>query len=176
MNNFDTAIEMVLKHEGGYVDNPADRGGPTNFGVSTPVLEAYLSEQKTPWYTVEHLTVETARDIYKKNYWDSLGLDAIGDTCLASICLDLAVLRGVPSLVRAIQVGCLVWPLDGIMGPSTRTAFLALATQNPQKLSLGLVLHCQALCADFVTKNPGQLQFLNGWILRTQDLIRMIQE
>ena len=59
---FPDAVERVLAREGGYSDNPADRGGRTNFGISSG---AY------PDLDVSKLTREQAKEIYKRDYWQA---------------------------------------------------------------------------------------------------------
>ena len=45
--NFEKALELVLHHEGGYVDHPKDPGGATNYGVTKKVYELYLGREST---------------------------------------------------------------------------------------------------------------------------------
>ena len=46
-DNFEKALELVLHHEGGYVDHPKDPGGATNYGVTKKVYERYLGRECT---------------------------------------------------------------------------------------------------------------------------------
>ena len=55
---FDHCIELVLGHEGGYVDDPNDAGGETNWGISK---RAYKDVD------IKNLTKEEAKAIYKKD-------------------------------------------------------------------------------------------------------------
>mgnify|MGYP001593112728 CR=1 FL=1 len=83
--NFDRAIEFILKKEGGYVNDPQDPGGETNFGISK---KAY------PNLDIKNLTEGQAREIYKKDYWDKAGCEVMAwPDCL--IQLDTAVNMGV---------------------------------------------------------------------------------
>ena len=66
MTNFQEAIKFVLKWEAGYVNNPTDPGGETNFGIS---------KRKYPAVDIKNLTVAGAMEIYKRDYWDLFGLD-----------------------------------------------------------------------------------------------------
>jgi len=79
------AIERLLAREGGYSDNAADRGGKTNFGISS---KAY------PNLDVSKLTREQAADIYKRDYWDAIGADQL-DPAVREIAFDAAVNHGV---------------------------------------------------------------------------------
>lgn len=82
---FPDAVERLLAREGGYSDNPADRGGKTNFGISS---KAY------PNLDVSKLTRDQARDIYKRDYWDAIGADQL-DPSVREIAFDAAVNHGV---------------------------------------------------------------------------------
>jgi len=90
MADFRTAIELVLKHEGGYTAGLAgDPGGETNFGIS---------KRQYPKLDIKNLTKEAAIEIYRKDYW----ADWMGelDQQLANCLLDSAVNQGVGTMVR----------------------------------------------------------------------------
>ena len=59
--SFDEIIDITLKHEGGYVHDPKDLGGETNFGIA---------KRFYPDVDIKNLTKEEAKEIYKKDYWD----------------------------------------------------------------------------------------------------------
>lgn len=79
--NFEKAIEFVLKWEGGYVNNPHDPGGETNWGIS---------KRSYPHLDIKGLTKEQAIAIYKKDYWEKCGCDKL-DYPLDIIVFDTAV-------------------------------------------------------------------------------------
>ena len=85
MADFDRAITFVLAQEGGYVNDPNDPGGETNFGISK---RAY------PDVDIAGLTAEAAKGIYKRDYWDVLLLDSRSYADAVAI-LDTAVNMGV---------------------------------------------------------------------------------
>lgn len=89
--SFDRAIEFILREEGGYVNNPADPGGETKYGISK---RAYPNED------IAGLTVEKAKAIYRRDYWSPLGLDSV-KYGPALVLLDCAVNQGVK---RAMQI------------------------------------------------------------------------
>ena len=70
MTLFDAAIRSVLKHEGGYVNNPRDPGGETNWGISK---RAY------PSLDIRNLTREAAIEIYRRDYWSKVPADLPDD-------------------------------------------------------------------------------------------------
>lgn len=67
--NLSAALDWIIKAEGGYVNNPADPGGETNFGVTARFL-ATLTEYCL--VAVKDLTEEQARAIYQKYFWDAM--------------------------------------------------------------------------------------------------------
>ena len=67
-SNYEKCLDIVLKHEGGFVNHPKDPGGATNRGITKRVLEAWLKREVTI-DEVKNLSLETAQDIYKKQYW-----------------------------------------------------------------------------------------------------------
>ena len=89
--NFNRAFTFVVGEEGGYVNNPADPGGETKFGISK---RAY------PDLDIANLTLEQAKAIYHKDYWDTLALDM--RPYGAALCLfDCGVNQGV---ARALEL------------------------------------------------------------------------
>lgn len=60
------AINFVLPQEGGYVNDPDDSGGETNFGIS---------KRKYPEVDIKNLTDVSAMAIYRRDYWDRNNLD-----------------------------------------------------------------------------------------------------
>lgn len=89
--SFDEALRMVLAAEGGYSNNPADRGGATNLGISS---------RAHPGVDVRSLTPEKAAHIYKTQYWDAIGADRLPrETAL--VAFDAAVNHG-PQVARSL--------------------------------------------------------------------------
>lgn len=109
--SFDVAIDRVLAHEGGYVNNPRDPGGETNWGISK---RAY------PSVNIRTLTREGAKAIYRRDYWDAVRGDEL-PACVAFQVFDVAVNHGVSRAVKFLQeaVGVLV---DGRLGALTMAA------------------------------------------------------
>jgi len=90
---FQKAMSFIIPHEGKYSDNPADRGGPTNYGISKVALEDYLG-RKVSDADVKNMSRDTAMQIYKKKYWDAIGADRL-DPHAAIVAFDTAVQHGV---------------------------------------------------------------------------------
>lgn len=93
MAAFEPAIELVLKHEGGYTAGlPDDPGGETNFGIS---------KRAFPELDIKNLTREQAIDVYKENYWKRY-MEVQEDQRVANCFLDCAVNQG-PSAASNIN-------------------------------------------------------------------------
>jgi len=109
--NFDIAFEKLIGHEGGYVNDPKDRGGETNFGISK---KAYPGED------ILNMTLERAKLLYRRDYWGPAGCDLVPDSVKFHV-FDMAVNSGVVAAIKNIQrtVGV---PVDGVFGPQTLQA------------------------------------------------------
>ncbi len=84
VNNLRLSLAFTLKHEGGYVNNPNDRGGETNWGIS---------KKNHPNEDIKNMTPERASDIYAQDYWMPAGCDALPYPYCAVV-FDTAVLHG----------------------------------------------------------------------------------
>lgn len=113
MSSFDDAFTALIGNEGGYVNNPADPGGETNFGITkrVAVVNGYTGPMKS-------LSLETAKSIAKKVYWDPLHLDEF-DPRIAFQLFDTNYNGG--QTVRWAQ-GAAGAAVDGKMGPMTIAA------------------------------------------------------
>lgn len=105
---FEQAVEVVLKHEGGYVFHPKDPGGETNFGISK---RAY------PYLKIKELTRDDAIEIYRSDYWNRIGIDQLPSEIRLMV-FDTAVNMGPARAIGFLQavVGAKV---DGNFGPET---------------------------------------------------------
>lgn len=90
---FDSAIGEVLRAEGGFVDDPVDRGGATKYGISQ---KAY------PKLDIANLTEAQARELYKRDYWDKIDADALPES-LREVAFDAAVNQGVGWTRKALK-------------------------------------------------------------------------
>lgn len=109
--NFEIAIEIVLKFEGGYVNNPNDPGGETKYGISK---RAY------PEIDIRQLDREGAINIYKNDYWIPLMCDEISSPLRLAL-FDCGVNQGVLRASKLLQELVKV-KIDGKIGPKTMAA------------------------------------------------------
>jgi lysozyme family protein len=91
---FEKALKFVLKWEGGYVNNPNDKGGATNKGITQNTYNAWLQSKKQNLKDVRHITDEEVRQIYYNNYWLKAGCDKMSEK-FAILAFDTAVNMGV---------------------------------------------------------------------------------
>lgn len=126
--HFDRALALVLKHEGGYVDHPADPGGATNLGVTQATLTAHRARPVTK-AEVRALTRAEAAAIYRRRYWDVVRGDELPPGLDLAV-FDLAVNSG-PGRAAKILQRALGVPQDGAIGPVTLSV---LARADPAVL------------------------------------------
>ena len=124
MNNFDYAFEETLGLEGGYSDDPDDRGGVTNYGITQATLEDALKRFVISGIThVSQLTLVLAKAIYKTDYWNRIRLNQIYNIYIAAEIFDTAVNMGRKAAIIIVQkaLNYLGENLieDGIIGPRT---------------------------------------------------------
>lgn len=74
--NFPESLSRVLKHEGGYTNDPQDRGGPTNWGITIEDARMYWKPNATA-SDVRAMPLEIAKGIYRTKYWDRMKCDQL---------------------------------------------------------------------------------------------------
>jgi lysozyme family protein len=159
-SNFDACFAKVIKSEGGYVNDPADRGGETNLGVTIGAWGAYLNRAIQPG-EMKALTVDIVKPFYKSMYWDKVRGDDLPVGVDYAV-FDFAVNAGVGRAAKFLQraVGALD---DGAIGPGT----LALvAKTTPGKLLDNFAEQKEAFYNTLADNNPTQQKFLKGWLAR----------
>lgn len=107
-DNFQTCLDHVLRHEGGYVNHPNDPGGETNFGIS---------KRSYPNENIRGMTKKRAGEIYKRDYWDAVRGDDL-PYGLDLVAFDAAVNSGVSRGAKWVQ-GAVGAQQDGKIGPAT---------------------------------------------------------
>lgn len=165
----DDIINVILKYEGGYTNDPADHGGATNFGITAADYGAWLGRNgpATP-EEVQAMSVDTARAIYRKKYIADPGFDRIADDVLRLVVVDSGVLFGTARATRWLQaeVGAAV---DGVFGDETAGG---VAQYNePKKLARRVLGRRFAAIASIVKADTTQIKFLGGWTNRAVKLL-----
>ncbi len=122
---FDEAFKIVIGHEGGYVNDLKDPGGETKYGISK---RAYPDED------IKSLTLERAKQLYKRDYWDKVRADGLPKQIRLAV-FDAAVNSGVRQSILWLQRAVTVND-DGIIGPATTRAILAA---DPYKVASSII-------------------------------------
>ncbi len=170
MTNFGRALAFTLRWEGGYCNVPGDHGGATNRGVTQTTYDGWRSSQGLAQADVRGITDEEVEAIYRKLYWEVAHCDGLAwPLCLAAF--DAAVNSGPVRAVKWLQMAAGV-AVDGRWGPSTRAAVAAGA---PRELAHRALDHREAFLRR-ISQNPGQAQFLRGWLNRTAGLRAQLDE
>jgi lysozyme family protein len=164
----DGIIDDLIRREGGFVDRPADRGGPTKFGITAETLgEARGLGRSATAEEVKALTESEARAIYRRLYIDKPGFTAIVDAPLRALLVDCAVhsgpARAVEWLQRALGVVA-----DGRIGPIT---IGALASSDRDLIRRRILAERLRFLGRLITKDSGQAAFAQGWLARVADFV-----
>jgi lysozyme family protein len=166
----DDIINLVLKHEGGFTNNPNDRGGPTNFGITAADYGRWLNKGAPATADeVKAMDVSVARAIYQKSYVKDPQFDLINDDKLRLILVDSGVLHGVKRATIWLQLSL------GMAQPNGRIGTEELAAlsnhKDPGKLPRLVLAHRFQAIAEIVKNKPTQIVFLLGWINRAVTLL-----
>lgn len=98
MARFDDAIGLILKHEGGYVSHPNDPGGATNYGISLRFLTETGIDVNVDGVVdeddIKGMSVDDAKAIYKRYFWDDCGLDECDSQLVANRLFNMVVNMG----------------------------------------------------------------------------------
>ena len=172
---FSEAVNKTLSFEGGYTSGEGDYGGETKFGIS---------KRSYPNVDIVKLTVEEAKEIYKRDYWDRLGLDRVKSQAIAEEVFDSAVNVGWGQAGRWLQSGINLIILgrgmrdageekqikvDGIVGPATLGELGKILNEKGYKVNEDVLLKCLNAFQvghyiNQARQDPNQTKFLMGWI------------
>lgn len=171
MASFDKFFPTLLKHEGGFVDDPVDPGGATNKGVTMGTFRAcaqkYLGIEPT-LDNLKALTDAQAAKIYKPLHWDKVRGDEIAQQALADIVFDFQVNAGGRAselLQRVLNELGANPPLevDGDIGALTMAALAQVNAKSVyRRYKQGRIRYYRELAA----RRPPLAKFLNGWLKR----------
>ena len=164
--NFDKCLDMLLSHEGGFVDHPDDPGGMTNLGVTKKVYDKWIGRESTE-QEMRDLTPEDVAPIYKKNYWDRVKGDSL-PSGLDWACFDWAVNSGSGRPAKAVQraVGATA---DGAIGPAT----LGLIMEKDPKF---IIEYVHDVRQDFYKSLKTFETFGRGWTRRNKETLHQALE
>jgi lysozyme family protein len=161
-NNFEKCLEMLLHHEGGYVNNVHDKGGMTNLGVTKRVYDKWIDRESTE-EEMRNLTPDDVAPIYRKNYWNRVKGDSL-PSGLDWACFDWAVNSGSGRPAKAVQraVGATV---DGAIGKNT----IALVMEKDPEFIIDYVYTVRK---SFYEGLDDYKHFGRGWSRRNKETLK----
>lgn len=175
MTHIEQIIDGIIAREGGYVDHPNDRGGPTKYGITQAVARAngYHDDMRA-------LPLAMARDIYRNQYFVRPGFAEVAhiSAAIADELTDTGVNMGPATAAKflqralnALNRGQRLFPdlqVDGFIGHGT---LAALRTYIEHRRSEGETVLLRALNAlqavryiEIAEAIPTQEDFVYGWI------------
>jgi lysozyme family protein len=173
MSRFEYCLDKVLGEEGGFSDRKGvDRGGRTNFGITTKTYDAYRTAIHLPLQDVKDIQNSEVEAIYMQ-YWKGASC-ALMPEPLDLIMLDTAINSGAGKAVKLLQRGLGI-DEDGICGRGTLTAL------HEEIIALGITQLCNlyldnrlAFMDAIVANDPSQAANIHGWHNRIEHLRGMI--
>ena len=168
---FEEIIEVVLAHEGGFVNDPDDRGGATNWGVTQAVWEDFMEDEFTS-DDVREFTREQAIELYREEFWKPSQAEKLEEE-IREVYFDMCVNHGQRNAVKILQTavnakgGSL--EVDGGIGPNTINASSGLSLSDVQIERSGFYWNL-VFVGSFYGKRNRQEKFIRGWIRRCFNL------
>jgi lysozyme family protein len=181
MSEFESCVEYVLEHEGGFGEEDSDPGGATNFGISLRFLrEVNVDTLKrvgifgeVTRQTIVELTLAQAKSLYFSEFWNAGPFDRIMNGILAKYIFDMSVHHGLAQAVRITQRACCAAQKqkdyvkdDAIFGKKTLQAI----NQASFMLVPALIAAREGFMRQLVAVNPKLDVFLDGWLTRVYDV------
>lgn len=182
MASFDVSIKVVLQHEGGWVCDPADAGGETNFGISTLIIKRIQAEHGLtsaqmetrlgispntlyqPGY-LKPMSVTAAENIYHEVFWLP-AYEQLNSQTVATKVFDFAVNAGAAHAHEVAQraaVACgQACAVDGAFGPKSVAAVNAAGLSFVQAMANEMAVYYKAR----VAARPANAKFLSNWLHR----------
>ncbi|MET3813325.1 glycosyl hydrolase 108 family protein [Pantoea sp. UYEF8] len=175
----DEIFSAILGKEGGYVNNPADKGGPTNWGITQAVARAhgYTGDMKG-------LTRSQALNILESDYWVGPRFDQVSqvNNAIAVELTDTGVNMGPSVAAKFLQRSLNVFNnqgklyadimADGQIGPRTITAlrsFLSARSRDGEKVMLKALNSLQgARYIELAESRVANETFAYGWFERVE--------
>lgn len=156
--NTQSLLDDILRREGGFVDHPSDRGGPTKYGITQAALSDYRGRPVSV-DDVRTLSEHEARAIYVERYVSRPGFDRLEHTALMALLVDCAVNHGVTRAAKWLQQAAGV-AVDGRVGPVT---LAAVNRQDGAQLYRAVLAERCRFYGRLITRDPSQAVFAAGW-------------
>jgi lysozyme family protein len=171
--NFQRALTLVLKAEGGYTNQPSDRGGPTNKGILQREYDQYRRAEGLPPADVRDILNAEVEDIYLHDYWLAGRCNRMPwpvNLAHFDACVNVGVAQAAKFLQRTVGTRD-----DGVIGPLTLAALAsALERESPGALAARLARQRISFYRALVKRDPDQRVFLSGWLNRVNKVEQIV--
>lgn len=171
--SFAEMVGNVLKHEGGFVDDKDDSGGPTKYGITQKTLAHYLGREITR-ETVKNMSRELATEVYFKLYYEHPKVNLLPEL-VQPVIFDAAVNMGTVAAIKLAQkvFNKMGTPItcDGIIGQKTLMSAKAACNVYGHEVVVSIVnarVHYYETICDF---DPVKKKYLKGWVTRARSFI-----
>lgn len=161
---FEAIVAEIIEREGGYVNHPNDRGGPTKYGITMGFYEEAFGEKPTR-QTIRNLTVDKARQAYHKVIWQRYGVGQL-PTEVQKLMFEWITMSGPRTPIKFLQrrVGA---KADGVLGPMTAKAVRAKLAETPwPEFKVAFVNDIVRFLIRIARRDRSQVVFLEGWFNR----------
>ena len=166
-------IADLIKREGGYVNNPADKGGPTNYGITHATYANYLATTHIPQsLDLKNMSPTVAQKIYLTEYLIKPKINQLPEL-IRSFMFDMAVNNGPETAIKILQTELddsdfNVGIADGIIGQQTIQAAAKAVFTLGNELLNRLIDKRLALYKTIVKNDASQKIFEKGWLARAE--------
>lgn len=176
MDAIQLIVDTIKKWEGGFVNNKADKGGPTKYGITQATLSKYLDRPAT-FREVENLELEIAVKIYKLYYYDANSVDLFPEP-IRPIMFDMYVQhrpRAVGTILqRTLNSLQNDYPLivDGVIGSATQLKAKAVFEIVSAKTLINRIVDFRIkFYTQIISTDPSQIVFRDGWLRRANSFL-----
>jgi lysozyme family protein len=184
MRTVEAIADEIIAREGGYVNDPDDPGGATNFGVTIHTMRALgldlTGDGQVTEADVRRLTREQARDIYVEHYFRRPGVGGLPEPLQATV-FDMYVNAGanaVRILQRLLNDMGAVLEVDGVLGPQTLAAAHRAAQAAPGHIADAYGIARRNYYYAIGDRRPASRKYVRrrdggkaGWIRRAEEFI-----
>ena len=160
MADFAKYAPLLQELEGGFVNHPDDKGGPTCAGVTLATYRNVYGEDKTV-EDLRHISNDEWSHIMKTFYWDRCKADKISSQKVAELIVDWCINSGSIGICKTQEV--VGAKPDGIVGPITLSL---INSSDPARLFERLWNARRQHYINIVKRSPSQKVFMTGWMNR----------
>jgi len=153
-DRFNKFMDIILRAEGGYVNDPDDLGGETKYGIT---------KRRYPELDIQNLTIDEAKELYYDDFFLDMNLQYIHNDLLALHVLDMGINAGRKTAIRLLQEILIGIPRDGVLGPVTCIA-LENAMTTTNIVDVYKAKRIQRYY--YISTLRNNAKFLKGWVNR----------